>query len=151
MPVPLPYRCPCTRLALATQVIGGWEVGLSSMQVGELAELTCSPDYAYGAKGIPPMIPPSSTLRFEVELLSVQQPQREAQNFADDNSNVARTPDAINAAYRSKMAAKEAKSEGLEGLIEWAKSICAFATGGGAVAVGLACCTRVRGGARACC
>jgi FKBP-type peptidyl-prolyl cis-trans isomerase len=40
------------------KVIGGWEVGVSSMQVGELSEITCSPQYAYGAKGIPPMIPP---------------------------------------------------------------------------------------------
>ena len=44
------------------------------MLPGELSLLTCSPQYAYGAKGIPPMIPPSATLQFEVELLSIQAP-----------------------------------------------------------------------------
>ena len=42
------------------------------MKVGERANLTCSPDYAYGARGYPPVIPPNSTLVFDVELLGVQ-------------------------------------------------------------------------------
>ena len=88
------------------KVIGGWEVGLSTMQVGELCTLTCSSQYAYGAKGIPPMIPPSATLSFEVELLGVELPVEEAQTFADDNPLAPRTPDAIKAAYEKKMAAK---------------------------------------------
>jgi hypothetical protein len=96
------------------------------MQTGETAELVCLPQYAYGAKGIPPMIPPSATLRFEVELISVELPQQEATTFADDNSAVPRTPGAISAAYQSKMAAKEAPKEGLEGFIEWAKKIYIF-------------------------
>ena len=107
------------------KVIGGWEVGVSSMQVGELCEITCSPQYAYGAKGIPPMIPPSATLRFEVELLSVEA-KVDAQSFADDNFETARTPSAISAAYQSKMAAKEAPAEGLQGVLDWAKSIYIF-------------------------
>ena len=41
------------------KVIGGWEVALSSMRPGELATITVSPQYAYGEKGIPPMIPQS--------------------------------------------------------------------------------------------
>ena len=54
------------------KVIGGWEVGVASMKPGERSVLTCSPSYAYGDKGIPPIIPPASALQFEVELLSVQ-------------------------------------------------------------------------------
>lgn len=108
------------------KVIGGWEVGVSSMQPGELATLTCAPQYAYGAKGVPPMIPPSSALTFEVELISVQEAQQEARTFADDNSDTARTPEAIKLAYESKMAAKPAEKEGLEGVIEWAKGIYIF-------------------------
>jgi len=108
------------------KVIGGWEVGLSSMRVGEVATLTCASQYAYGAKGIPPMIPPSSTLQFDVELIDVEAPLGEASTFADDNPSAPRTPEAIKSAYASKMAAKPQKKEGLEGAIEWAKGIYIF-------------------------
>ena len=52
------------------QVIKGWDEGVAGMQRGELAVLTCSPDYAYGDRGFPGLIPAGSTLVFEVELLS---------------------------------------------------------------------------------
>lgn len=108
------------------KVIGGWEVGVSSMRVGEVATLTCSPQYAYGAKGIPPMIPPSAALRFDVELLSVTAPLGQAETFADDNPLSPRTPGAIKQAYEQRMAAKQVKKEGFEGLVEWAKGIYIF-------------------------
>jgi len=56
------------------QVIAGWDVCLASMQVGELAKLSCKPQYAYGPEGSPPAIPPSATLDFEVELISFREP-----------------------------------------------------------------------------
>ena len=108
------------------KVIGGWEVGLSSMSVGEVAKLTCAPQYAYGAKGIPPTIPPMSALTFEVELIGVQAAMSEATTFADDNPTAPRTPESIKFAYESKMAAKPAEKEGIEGFIEWAKGIYIF-------------------------
>lgn len=43
------------------------------MSVGEKAKLTCSPDFAYGDVGYPGVIPPNSTLIFEVELLKIEQ------------------------------------------------------------------------------
>ena len=52
------------------QVIKCWDVGITQMKVGEKAILTCPPDMAYGARGIPGVIPPKSTLLFDVELLS---------------------------------------------------------------------------------
>mmetsp|Transcript_12157 Transcript_12157/g.25162 ORF Transcript_12157/g.25162 Transcript_12157/m.25162 type:complete len:486 (+) Transcript_12157:116-1573(+) len=58
-------------------VIRAWDEGFTSMKVGEKAILKCSPDYAYGASGSPPAIPPNSTLLFEVELLGFQEKQKE--------------------------------------------------------------------------
>lgn len=50
-------------------VIKGWDIGVATMKKGEVAVLTCKPEYAYGerAQG---SIPANSTLVFEVELLS---------------------------------------------------------------------------------
>jgi len=108
------------------KVIGGWEVGLAAMRVGERSTLVCSPQYAYGQRGIPPTIPPSATLKFDVELLSMQTPEAQPQSFADDNPELPRTPGEIAAAYGRKMAAKEKPKEGLEGFLAWAKSIYVF-------------------------
>ncbi|XP_030257999.1 peptidyl-prolyl cis-trans isomerase FKBP1A-like [Sparus aurata] len=52
------------------QVIRAWDEGVMQMSLGQVARLTCSPDYAYGARGFPPVIPANATLIFEVELLS---------------------------------------------------------------------------------
>lgn len=53
------------------QVIKGWDVGVAQMSIGEVAVLTCPPDYAYGKQSVGGgLIPANSTLLFEVELLS---------------------------------------------------------------------------------
>jgi len=56
----------------AGEVIPGWDQGVAGMKVGQMRRLTISPDLAYGARGFPPVIPPNSTLVFEVELLAVR-------------------------------------------------------------------------------
>ncbi|KAG5725820.1 hypothetical protein E4T56_gene2442 [Termitomyces sp. T112] len=53
------------------KVIKGWDEGVPQLSVGQKAVLTATPDYAYGARGFPPVIPPNSTLKFEVELLKI--------------------------------------------------------------------------------
>jgi len=53
-------------------VIKGWDEGVAQMSKGECATLTCSPDYGYGAKGYPGVIPPNATLVFDVELIGFQ-------------------------------------------------------------------------------
>uniref|UniRef100_A0A672LWL8 peptidylprolyl isomerase n=1 Tax=Sinocyclocheilus grahami TaxID=75366 RepID=A0A672LWL8_SINGR len=54
------------------EVIRGWDEGVAQMSVGQRAKLTCTPDFAYGSKGHPGIIPPNATLIFDVELIGLE-------------------------------------------------------------------------------
>lgn len=56
------------------EVIKAWDCAVAHMRKGEIARITCAPDYAYGSSGQPPKIPPNATLIFEVELLEWKEP-----------------------------------------------------------------------------
>ena len=55
----------------AGRVIKGWDQGVVGMMVGESRELVIAPELAYGDRAIGELIPPGSTLLFEVELAGV--------------------------------------------------------------------------------
>ena len=62
---------PLTFTVGAGQMIAGFDSGVVGMKVGDKKTLTIPPADAYGAEGRPPVIPPNSTLIFEVELLKI--------------------------------------------------------------------------------
>jgi FKBP-type peptidyl-prolyl cis-trans isomerase FkpA len=54
------------------RVIPCWTEGVQRMKPGGKAKLTCPPAIAYGERGAGNVIPPNTTLNFEVELVSVK-------------------------------------------------------------------------------
>ncbi|CEL94530.1 unnamed protein product [Vitrella brassicaformis CCMP3155] len=58
------FRC----MVADGSMIKGWDLALRTMKEGEVAEVVIAPKYAYGVKGVPPVIPPNAPLLFEIEL-----------------------------------------------------------------------------------
>lgn len=53
------------------EVILGWDIALLRLRKGDLARITIPPEMAYGEAGYDPVIPPNSTLVFDVELIEI--------------------------------------------------------------------------------
>lgn len=54
------------------QVIAGFDQGIVGMRVGGIRTLLIPAELAYGAREIPPLIPPNSGLRSNIHLIRVQ-------------------------------------------------------------------------------
>jgi FKBP-type peptidyl-prolyl cis-trans isomerase len=53
-------------------VIAGWDQGVKGMKEGGVRKLVIPPNLAYGNRAVGGVIPPNSTLVFEIELLKVE-------------------------------------------------------------------------------
>lgn len=53
------------------ETIAGLRYGIEGMRVGGRRRITVGPHLAYGAAGVPGVIPPDAVLAFDVELLEV--------------------------------------------------------------------------------
>lgn len=54
------------------RVVPCWTEGIQHLKVGSKAKLTCPSTTAYGAAGVPGVIPQNAKLTFEVELLGIK-------------------------------------------------------------------------------
>ncbi|KAK7111563.1 uncharacterized protein [Littorina saxatilis] len=69
------------------QVIQGWEKGLLDMCIGEKRKLIIPPHLGYGDQGAGELIPPKSSLTFEVELLDIKEGASPPNVFKEIDSN----------------------------------------------------------------
>lgn len=107
-------------------MIDGWDRALRTMQIGERSIVRITdPNLAYGSTGVPPVVPPNAIVELDLEVLDAQ---AATANIDFDSlataDNTPRTASEIQAAFEARQAArsKEPEKEGLEGLLEKAKS-----------------------------
>ena len=96
------------------KVIKGWEAGVAGMRVGEEAQFTIRADYAYGRRGMPPVIPSGATLVFDIEVIaSVGGEEKDIRTVPEFNPDVARTPEQIQREYEGRLETQEERRKGM--------------------------------------
>ena len=60
------------------QLVRGWEECLPRMSAGQHCLIKCPPECGYGEEGLPPVIPPDSTIHYDIELIKVTPPPKYA-------------------------------------------------------------------------
>ncbi len=92
-----------------SMVISGWERGVPGMHVGGKRSLIIAPEYAYGEKGHPPVIPPAATLFFDIEIESIGTVDTEV--LSEGSGPVAELGDQISVDYTGWVWENGAKGE----------------------------------------
>ena len=84
-------------------LIKGWDIAIESMRIGEKSTISCSAPYAYGSKGVKPVIPSNADLELEIKVLAwlgnQMRPESLFQKDLDIDPFVSSTPEAIQADY----------------------------------------------------
>jgi len=60
-----------------TDVISGWNIAVTGMKKGEVAQVILPASFAYGEAGVTGIIPPNSPLIFQIEVLDIAKPAQE--------------------------------------------------------------------------
>jgi FKBP-type peptidyl-prolyl cis-trans isomerase len=64
------------KAVLGEAQLKGWNDGLLGVQMQGERRITVPPELAYGAQGLPGMIPPNATLIFDVHVIEVTRPKK---------------------------------------------------------------------------
>ncbi|XP_071103494.1 uncharacterized protein [Haliotis cracherodii] len=95
------------------QVIKGWDEGLLDMCVGEKRTLTIPSDLGYGETGSGDKIPPGATLKFDVEMVDIQDGEAPPNVFKqiDSDGDKKLTQDEVSNFIKDQMKDSGAPSE----------------------------------------